>query len=50
MPSRVETIHALSMNVFSYTLFFFFLYSILDTLGIPVGSLLAGAGIAGICH
>lgn len=46
--TRVETIHALSMNVFSYTLFFFFLYSILDTLGIPVGSLLAGAGIAGI--
>ncbi|MGM0166605.1 moderate conductance mechanosensitive channel [Enterococcus sp. AZ135] len=46
--TRIETIHALSMNVFSYTLFFFFLYSILDTLGIPVGSLLAGAGIAGI--
>lgn len=46
--TRVETIHALSINVFSYTLFFFFLYSILDTLGIPVGSLLAGAGIAGI--
>ncbi|MBO0459622.1 mechanosensitive ion channel family protein [Enterococcus hulanensis] len=46
--TRIETIHALSMNIFSYTLFFFFLYSILDTLGIPVGSLLAGAGIAGI--
>ena len=46
--TRIETIHALSKNIFSYTLFFFFLYSILDTLGIPVGSLLAGAGIAGI--
>lgn len=46
--TRIETIHALSENIFSYTLFFFFLYSILDTLGIPVGSLLAGAGIAGI--
>lgn len=46
--TRIETIHALTLNVFSYTLFFFFLYSILDTLGIPVGSLLAGAGIAGI--
>ncbi|REC31675.1 mechanosensitive ion channel protein MscS [Enterococcus pseudoavium] len=46
--TRIETIHALTMNIFSYTLFFFFLYSILDTLGIPVGSLLAGAGIAGI--
>ncbi|MGX7203622.1 mechanosensitive ion channel family protein [Enterococcus pingfangensis] len=46
--TRIETIHALSLNIFSYTLFFFFLYSILDTIGIPVGSLLAGAGIAGI--
>lgn len=46
--TRIETIHALTVNIFSYTLFFFFLYSILDTLGIPVGSLLAGAGIAGI--
>ncbi|MBM7711854.1 mechanosensitive ion channel family protein [Enterococcus xiangfangensis] len=46
--TRIETIHTLSLNIFSYTLFFFFLYSILDTIGIPVGSLLAGAGIAGI--
>lgn len=46
--TRIETIHTLSANIFSYTLFFFFLYSVLDTIGIPVGSLLAGAGIAGI--
>ncbi|MBO1306955.1 mechanosensitive ion channel family protein [Enterococcus sp. 669A] len=46
--TRIETIHTLSSNIFSYTLFFFFLYSVLDTIGIPVGSLLAGAGIAGI--
>ncbi|GCF93639.1 mechanosensitive ion channel protein MscS [Enterococcus florum] len=46
--TRIETIHTLSTNIFSYTLFFFFMYSVLDTLGIPVGSLLAGAGIAGI--
>lgn len=46
--TRIETLHDLSLNIFSYTVFFFFLYSILDTLGIPVGSLLAGAGIAGI--
>lgn len=46
--TRIETLHALAANIFSYTLLFFFLYSILDTLGIPVGSLLAGAGIAGI--
>ncbi|WP_159722996.1 mechanosensitive ion channel family protein [Enterococcus sp. CSURQ0835] len=46
--TRLETIHTLTRNVFNYILFFFFLYSILDTLGVPVGSLLAGAGIAGI--
>lgn len=46
--TRIETIHTLTKNIFAYTLFFFFLYSILDTIGIPVGSLLAGAGIAGI--
>lgn len=46
--TRLKTIHTLSSNVFSYILLFFFLYSVLDTIGIPVGSLLAGAGVAGI--
>lgn len=46
--SRINTIHTLTLNVFSYTVFFFFLYAILETIGIPVGSLLAGAGIAGL--
>ncbi|WP_161899734.1 mechanosensitive ion channel family protein [Candidatus Enterococcus leclercqii] len=45
---RVRTIHTLMRNVVHYTLGFFFVYSVLSTLGVPVGSLLAGAGIAGL--
>ncbi|MBP1048437.1 mechanosensitive ion channel family protein [Enterococcus sp. BWM-S5] len=46
--SRVSTLHLLTRNAFQYTLFFFFLYSLLSVLGVPIGSLLAGAGIAGV--
>ena len=46
--SRVNTLHLLTRNAFQYTLFFFFLYSLLSVLGVPIGSLLAGAGIAGV--
>lgn len=46
--SRINTLYTLSMNVFYYTLFFILLYSFLSIIGIPVGSLLAGAGIAGL--
>lgn len=46
--NRVETLHRLTQNAFQYTLYFFFLYAILSILGVPVGSLIAGAGIAGI--
>lgn len=46
--SRVHTLHTLIQNVVHYTLGFFFIYSLLSTIGIPVGSLLAGAGIAGL--
>ena len=35
-------------RVFNYTLYFFLLYCILSILGLPVSSLLAGAGIAGV--
>ena len=42
---RQKTISRLLENVFNYTLYFFLLYSIL---GLPVSSLLAGAGIAGV--
>lgn len=46
--ARLKTLHKLIVNAFQYTLFFFFMYSLLAIIGVPVGSLLAGAGIAGI--
>ncbi len=46
--TRVKTIHALSVNVFFYLVLFFYLYAILSILGVPVGTLLAGAGVVGL--
>lgn len=46
--NRIETLHKLTQNAFQYTLYFFFIYALLSILGVPVGSLIAGAGIAGI--
>lgn len=46
--SRIITLQRLSLNIFHYTIFFFVCYSILSLFGIPVGSLIAGAGIAGV--
>ncbi|XKR50643.1 mechanosensitive ion channel family protein [Enterococcus faecalis] len=46
--SRLKTLHTLIINAFQYTLFFFFIYSLLTIVGVPVGSLLVGAGIAGV--
>ena len=46
--SRLDTLHKLINNAFKYILFFFFMYSLLSIVGVPVGSLLAGAGIAGV--
>ncbi len=46
--NRINTLYTLSKNIFHYTLFFVFLYSLLTIIGIPVGSLIAGAGIVGI--
>jgi len=45
---RQKTISRLLENVFNYILYFFLLYCILSILGLPVSSLLAGAGIAGV--
>lgn len=46
--SRIVTLQRLSLNIFHYTIFFFVCYSILSLFGIPVASLIAGAGIAGV--
>lgn len=42
---RTQTITALINSIFSYTVIFFYLFSVLSILGIPVGTLLASAGI-----
>lgn len=46
--NRTNTIHTLSLNIFRYTCFFFYLYAILSLIGVPVGTLIAGAGIFSI--
>ena len=49
-PGRLDTLETLSKNFFQYFLFFVLVYSILTIIGIPVGSLIAGAGIAALCQ
>ena len=46
--NRMHTLRTLSRNFIQYFLFFIGLYSVLTLIGVPVGSLIAGAGIAGI--
>lgn len=46
--ARKKTIERLLHNILNYTLYFFLLYWLLSILGIPVSSLLAGAGLAGV--
>lgn len=42
---RTKTITTLITSIFQYTLIFFYLFAVLSILGIPVGTLIAGAGI-----
>lgn len=46
--SRLKTLQSLLNTIFNYTIGFFFIYAILSVIGVPIGSLLAGAGIAGV--
>jgi len=43
--NRLSTIFTLLLNIFHYIIMFFWLYAILSTLGVPVGTLIASAGI-----
>ncbi|KRM24420.1 mechanosensitive ion channel family protein [Latilactobacillus graminis] len=43
--NRINTIYTLMINAFSYLVIFFYLYALLSVLGVPVGTLIAGAGI-----
>lgn len=42
---RVITLNTLMFNIFQYSLGFFWIYSILSIIGIPIGTLIASAGI-----
>lgn len=46
--SRRNTIYKMVENAVSYTLAFFLVYTILSIVGIPISTLLASAGIAGL--
>lgn len=47
-PARQKTIERLLHNCMNYELYFFLIYCLLSILGVPVSSLLAGAGLAGV--
>ncbi|WP_334352524.1 mechanosensitive ion channel family protein [Companilactobacillus sp. HBUAS56257] len=44
-PKKLDTIYTLVLNIFKYILMFFWIYALLSAIGIPVGTLIAGAGI-----
>lgn len=45
---RLNTLETVTKNFAQYFLFFVMIYSVLTIIGVPVGSLIAGAGIAGV--
>ncbi|MGM9910294.1 MAG: mechanosensitive ion channel family protein [Lacticaseibacillus absianus] len=45
LSKRAQTISTLINSGFRYTMIFFYLYSVLSILGVPVGTLIASAGI-----
>lgn len=47
-PSRKKTLQRLSKHVFNGIIYFLLTFTILELLGVPVGSLLAGAGVIGL--
>ena len=46
--SRLKTVSALIENLLLYIIYFIYIYHILTLIGIPIGTLLAGAGIFGV--
>ncbi|MBB1109155.1 MULTISPECIES: mechanosensitive ion channel family protein [Limosilactobacillus] len=43
--NRMATVKTLVLNIYRYTCYFFLLYAVLSEIGVPVGTLIAGAGI-----
>ncbi|WP_225743585.1 mechanosensitive ion channel family protein [Marinilactibacillus sp. Marseille-P9653] len=48
VPNRYNTLYKLSKNLYNSILYFFLVYAILELMGIPVGTLVAGAGVIGL--
>lgn len=48
VPNRLNTLYKLSKNSYHAILYFFLIYSILELLGVPVGTLVASAGVVGL--
>src|SRR5699024_1622781 len=48
MPNLFHTLYNLTENIFHPVRCFFFVYALLSLIGIPVGTLLAGAGVVGL--
>lgn len=48
LPNRYTTLYTLSKNIYRSLLYFFLIYTILELIGIPVGTLVAGAGVIGL--
>lgn len=48
VPNRLNTLYKLSKNSFHAILYFFLVYSVLEVIGIPVGTLVASAGVVGL--
>lgn len=48
LGSRYVTLENVSLNILKALAWFFFIYTTLSLLGIPVGTLLAGAGVIGL--
>ncbi|ANI97683.1 mechanosensitive ion channel family protein [Pediococcus pentosaceus] len=46
--ARSQTVYAVVKNILKYSVLFFYVYTILSNLGVPVGTLLAGAGILSV--
>jgi len=46
--ARAKTLERLIDNIFQYSMYFIYIYSVLWVLNVPIGSLLTGAGIAGL--
>ncbi|MFB9770140.1 mechanosensitive ion channel family protein [Lactiplantibacillus modestisalitolerans] len=43
--NRISTIYTLTLNIYHYVIMFFGIYAVLSVLGVPVGTLIASAGI-----